>query len=221
MITLKDLSKVRIIKTFKGVDTCLPESLAESNVQIDKLVPDNIGVLHSQNQKEYMQLMNIASQYSKSSILSPKFESILKLLSEHRVRQGEPEEVSSLCHEWLVDQLCSTRIFCQGTSGTLVWLDNLPADSVFVLDFFVDALKATIRRPTHYFEILSKACDEPGIDLDASEVTPLFACAVQRACRILKSKRDAGDKSLVFWFLKQVVLSSLLISVNPYSLLLC
>ncbi|KAI8101441.1 hypothetical protein M9435_001547 [Picochlorum sp. BPE23] len=198
-----------------------PESLAESNVQIDKLVPDNIGVLHSQNQKEYMQLMNIACQYSKTSILSPKFESILKLLSEHRVRQGDPEEVSSLCHEWLVDQLCSTRIFCQGTSGTLVWLDNLPADSVFVLDFFVDALKATIRRPTHYFEILSKACDEPGIltdiDLDASEVTPLFACAVQRACRILKSKRDAGDKSLVLSFLKHVILSSLLISVNPYS----
>lgn len=92
---------------------------------------------------------------------------------------------------------------------------------MFVLGFFVDALKATIRRPTHYFEILSKACDEPGIltdiDLDASEVTPLFACAVQRACRILKSKRDARDKNRVFLFLKDVILSSLLISVKPYS----
>lgn len=104
-----------------------PESLAESNVQIDKLVPDNIGVLHPQNQKEYIQLMNTASQYSKTSALSPKFESVLKRLSEIRVGKGDPEGVSSLCHQWLVEQLYSTRIFCQGTSGALVWLDNLPA----------------------------------------------------------------------------------------------
>lgn len=90
-----------------------------------------------------------------------------------------------------------------------------------MLDFFVDAAKATIRRPTHYFEILSQACDKSsipsGMHLDPSEVTPLFACAVQRACRILKSKRDAGDKTKVLLFLKNVLLSSLLISVKPYS----
>lgn len=103
-----------------------PESLTESNLQIDKLVPDTIGALHSQNQKEYMQLMNTATQHSKYSTLSPKFDSILKLSLEDRVGQGDCGGVSSLSHQWLVDQLCSTKIFCQGSSGVLVWLDNLP-----------------------------------------------------------------------------------------------
>lgn len=114
-----------------------------------------------------------------------------------------------------------------GDTTASVWITNVCkvgaasedaalTSSDAVVDFFVEALKAAMKRPMAYVDVIERACSVND-SVPSEYVGPLLVCVVEKMCRILKSKaKDERYKHDVVSFVHGVVRDTIGTSKVPW-----
>jgi hypothetical protein len=94
--------------------------------------------------------------------------------------------------------------------------DAASTSSDAVVDFFVEALKAAMKKPMAYVDVIERACSVND-SVPSEYVGPLLVCVVEKMCRILKSKaKDERYKHDVVSFVHGVVRDTIGMSTVPW-----
>lgn len=103
---------------------------------------------------------------------------------------------------------------------TLFWICSQKSE--FVIEFLVDSIKTTIKRPNIYLDLIH-SCDFGQIgmgNVHPISISPLLACAIEKMCRIVKSKsRDISDKIKIAGFMKEMLVEYCSQSTHPLHVL--
>ena len=148
-------------------------------------------------------------------------------------------ELYGACVRLAVGQLVGTNLLLldhddrvgTGTRGgdttASVWITNVckvgaasddaaSTSSDAVVDFFVEALKAAMKKPMAYVDVIERACSVND-SVPSEYVGPLLVCVVEKMCRILKSKaKDERYKHDVVSFVHGVVRDTIGMSTVPW-----
>ena len=109
-----------------------PESLAEANFHVDKLIPPNIERLNIQNQSKYLEILCETRYDSRLTHLSPAFDLVLKMA----LHSKSDSTIHNLCFRWLLEQLNDSKIFYDSNASSYSWLSNaLRYDALFCFVF--------------------------------------------------------------------------------------
>lgn len=95
--------------------------------------------------------------------------------------------------------------------------------SAFIIDFFIDCIKTTMKKPTTYLDLIH-SCDFSYLDIKdfgPVKITPLLSCALEKMCRVMKSKsRSSGDKIQVTAFMQNILVDYCSNSMQPFHVFL-
>ena len=208
-----------ILRLLRRWARLFPHAFVEENVQMERLLlQERVLHLHPENRLEVVQVL--------TSTLGAFATSITGLQIVLKVALRDPSESSEAygaCLRLASRQLVGTGILPRKKNSwhsneSHVWFNHAcryGVSSDVVIDFFIEALKMSIKKPMAYVEMIEglgtlqdnhiDGADDDDDD-DDGYVSPLLVCAVEKMCRILKSKaRDDRYKYGIVTFVRGVL----------------
>jgi hypothetical protein len=195
---------------------CLPISFAENNVDVEKLVPEELSTLPPLHQLQMLALLQTDSDSRKeggasysgtSSSTGPALLPVLKLLS-HCDEDKQPE-VKTAASSWAVQRLTSTGLFEANPAEAFLWIDLIPVSEIGVESgFLYDAIGLVLRKPAEFYSFIeAEGVSSPGIGSSgpALEMSLLVLCALRQALRVLHSdKKSLEEKAAIATYTARV-----------------
>jgi len=184
---------------------CLPTSFAESNIDAEKLVPDELSTLPPLHQLQMLALLQTDSGYksrkeganfSGTSSTGPALLPVLKLLASGD--ENKQVEVKNAASSWAVQRLISTGLFEANPAEAFLWIDLIPvSESGVVSGFLHDAIGLVLRKPAEFYSFIEAEGISPGTGSrgPAMEMSLLVLCVLRQVLRVLMSdKRSVEEK---------------------------
>lgn len=97
-----------------------PEVVLESNIVIESIIPSDIGCVHVENQREYIETLQQVSSSPKAMALNPVVGAMFKLSIDKR----KFTKVYNMRYEWILKQMNSTYLFYDGAASARIWASN-------------------------------------------------------------------------------------------------
>lgn len=200
---------------------CLPASFPESNIDVEKLIPEDLNALPPLHQLQFISLLDAESRssaggtsvFSLSSLgdrgsfglpevrqagsagVGPALLPVLRLLAS-----SELAEVRGAAAAWAVRRLTATGLFESNPAEAFLWVDLIPVGTGVEAAFLNDALGLVLRRPGEFYSLLDMAagCSKP-------EVSLLVLCALRQVLRVMGSeKKGMDDKTAIAGYVSRV-----------------
>ncbi|GAB4818251.1 hypothetical protein N2152v2_005297 [Parachlorella kessleri] len=205
-----------LLRVLVGWQRSLPGALAESHVDVERLVPQDLLALRPHHQLLFLELLlaelpapasasnepRLLSGYpgnSGSGALVPLPATLL--LPVLRLLCGAQHgEVSQLARRWALARLAATGAFHGQEDEALVWVDLLPRSAdcpsaPAVCGFLTDALQQLQRKPHEFYELAQQAAIGPssGSDNGLTRERDEAAAAAAAAAAGLHSEHTNGQ----------------------------
>ena len=194
---------------------CLPTSLAESNVDVEKIAAEYVQTLPPLHQLQMIHLLENEKfgASKKKKLPFPLSSSILAvaqsglgpaLLPVLRVfASTQQEEVRNAAGKWAVGRLLATGLFEANPGEACLWINLIPTkqqrndggttttDCVEAA-FLNDALALVLRKPGEFYS-LSAAAAAPGTENCSTtcSLSLLVLCVLRQAVRVLSSEKKS------------------------------
>ena len=190
---------------------CLPSSFAESNVDVEKLVPEELATLPPLHQLQMLALLQTTEISRKhhheqgiggeggaylGTGTGPAFFPVLKILAASFEEQGANGEVKAAAARWAVERSLSTGLFEANPAEAFLWIDLIPvSESGVEIGFLHDALALVLRRPGEFYSFLE--AENGGMPQGAGpEMSLLVLCVLRQALRVLSSEKKSVEEKM-------------------------
>ncbi|KAL4518589.1 hypothetical protein Ndes2437B_g00681 [Nannochloris sp. 'desiccata'] len=200
----------------------IPISFAESNVDAEKLVPEELSALPPLHQLQMVALLQTDSgssarkkeeeggaSFVKTSSTGPALLPVLKLLAS--CDENEQPEVKIAASRWAVQRLTSTGLFEANPAEAFLWIDLIPVSASGVESgFLYDAIGLVLRKPGEFYsfveaEGISGASRGMISSRPAVEMSLLVLCVLRQALRVLNSdKKSIEEKTAIATYTARV-----------------
>ncbi len=178
---------------------CLPISFAESNVDVEKLVPEELATLPPLQQLQMLTLLlsdskkageGGAGSYLGAGNAGSALLPVLKLLAS--CDEKKQPEVKAAASSWAVQRLTSTGLFEANPAEAFLWIDLIPVGSGVEAELLYNAIGLVLRKPAEFYSFL-------GASFEASssscvEMSLLVLCVLRQALRVLSSEKKSVEE---------------------------
>ena len=190
----------------------LPASFPESNIDVEKLIPEDLSTLPPLHQLQYIFLLDAENTSPTRS--RKHFETDLGRVTDMRqsgvaigggpallpmlrlLGTSEHAEGKQAAADWVVGRLTATGLFESNIAETFLWVDLISLNNGIEAAFLNDALGLVLRRPGEFFALLGGA---------KIEVSLLLLCVLRQAVRVLGSeKKGLEEKTIIAQYVARV-----------------
>jgi Ribosome 60S biogenesis N-terminal len=181
---------------------CLPISFAESNVDAEKLVPEQLATLPPLHQLQMLSLLQIDSSrnsgeeevlgggegiYLGTNSIGPALLPVLKLLAS--CDENKQPEVKNAASSWAVERLTFTGLFEVNPAEAFLWIDLIPVGPGIETGFLYDAISLVLRKPAEFYSFF-----EAGSQGATVEMSLLVLCVLRQALRVISSEKKSLEE---------------------------